>query len=315
MIGMSYLNVIERYHEYKDALRELLASILTGIAEEKLLTDSECQAATVRSVALMFPFVDMLYTLDPEGVQLSANTAAQAKHRWAGRGIGRDRRRRPYYLMAKESEDAVITEPYLSSAGGLLCLTAAIRVSDKEGNLGGYIVLDIDLTKAIEFLMGDAPRRRFLPVFKAIYVVIVLGLLGVSGVLLYAALDEFILMFQHGATPETLHLKPFGVIIFLTLALAVFDLGKTVLEEEVLMHKDIFRHSSTRRTITRFIAAILIAVSIESLLLMFKAALGLGEDVLSAVWMMLAAVGLLVGLGCYVYLGAKAEVMLLNLRK
>ncbi|HZV98263.1 MAG TPA: hypothetical protein VFF74_04665 [Methylophilaceae bacterium] len=58
----------------------------------------------------------------------------------------------------------------------------------------------------------------------------------------------------------------------------------------------------------------MIAVSIESLLLMFKAALGLGEDVL-AVWMMLAAVGLLVGLGCYVYLGAKAEVMLLNLRK
>jgi len=97
------------------------------------------------------------------------------------------------------------------------------------------------------------------------------------------------------------------VIIFLTLALAVFDLGKTTIEEEVLMHKDIFRHSSTRRTITRFIAAILIAVSIEALLLMFKSALGDGHNIMAAVWMMFSAVGLLVGLGIYVYLGARAE--------
>jgi len=73
------------------------------------------------------------------------------------------------------------------------------------------------------------------------------------------------------------------------------------------MHKDIFRHSSTRRTITRFVGAILIAVSIESLLLMFKAALGEGDQLVKAVWMMLAAVGLLIGLGIYVYLGSKAE--------
>ena len=93
-------------------------------------------------------------------------------------------------------------------------------------------------------------------------------------------------------------------------ALAIFDLGKTTLEEEVLMHKDIFRHSSTRRTITRFIAAILIAVSIESLLLMFKSVLESPEYLTNAVAMMAAAIGLLVGLGVYVYLGAKAEVAL-----
>lgn len=80
------------------------------------------------------------------------------------------------------------------------------------------------------------------------------------------------------------------------------------------MHKDIFRHSSTRRTITRFVAAILIAVSIESLLLMFKAALGHGENMLAAVWMRLTAIGLLVGLGIYVFLGAQAEVALLKQR-
>ena len=80
------------------------------------------------------------------------------------------------------------------------------------------------------------------------------------------------------------------------------------------MHKDVFRHSSTRRTITRFIAAILIAVSIEALLTMFKASLGEVELMKSAVWMMLSVVGLLLGLGGYVYLGAKAERILLKNR-
>lgn len=94
----------------------------------------------------------------------------------------------------------------------------------------------------------------------------------------------------------------------------MFDLGKTILEEEVLMHKDIFRQSSTRRTLTRFIAAILIAVSIEALLMMFKSALGEADPMLEAVWMMLTAIGLLVGLGIYVYLGAQAEVALRSQR-
>jgi hypothetical protein len=54
-------------------------------------------------------------------------------------------------------------------------------------------------------------------------------------------------------------------------------------------------------------AAIMIAVSIEALLLMFKSAIGVGDYLASATWMMLSAVALMVGLGLYVYLGARAE--------
>lgn len=105
-----------------------------------------------------------------------------------------------------------------------------------------------------------------------------IGLFVVVASLIYSAFSELTQMLFF-AQESASHIKPFGVIIFLTLALAVFDLGKTTLEEEVLMHKDIFRHSSTRRTITRFMAAILI------------------------------------GLGIYVYLGAKAESTLQQMRQ
>ncbi|MFN3398494.1 MAG: hypothetical protein ACK4ZS_08180, partial [Sulfurimicrobium sp.] len=57
-----------------------------------------------------------------------------------------------------------------------------------------------------------------------------------------------------------------------------------------------------------------IAVSIEGLLLMFKSAIGSGEDVRDGVWMMFAAVGLLIGLGLYVWLGARAEYLLISLK-
>jgi len=314
MSAMNYISSIERYHEYSSATRELLASMITGIADHQLLHHADAQTASVQALAKHYPFIDLLYTLNPQGIQTSNNIMPQGKPFAVENSAGKDRSRRPYYVLAKSSDTVVVTEPYFSSASRRLCVSAVMPLKDERHTVEGYVVLDIDLGETIEFLMGDVRRRRFQPVFKAIYVLIVLGLFAVVVTLLYSAFRELLLL-STGPHTDEVKLKPFGVIIFLTLALAVFDLGKTTLEEEVLMHKDIFRHSSTRRTITRFIAAILIAVSIEGLLLMFKTALGDGEHLLHAVAMMLASVGLLIGLGLYVYLGAKAEAVLAQLRK
>ena len=311
MSSMSYLSVIERFHEYKSALHELTASMLTGIAEPSLLENDQKLRETFHSISMHYPFMALLYTLDANGVQISSNIASLYPGREDAIGLGKNRSERPYFLLAKNSDSVMVTEPYLSNKGGMLCISAVAKRYRPGSKEAAYIVLDIDLTKAIEFLMGDLARRRFMPAFKAVYSLIVIGLFAVAGVLLYAAGAEMVTLWHIGSSKEDLHIKPFGVIIFLTLALALFDLGKTILEEEVLMHKDIFRHSSTRRTITRFMAAILIAVSIEALLLMFKAALGgVDGNILAAVWMMMTAVGLLVGLGIYVYLGAQAEAIL-----
>lgn len=315
MSAMSYISIIERYHEYRTALQELLASIITGISEERLLNDAEARSKSMHNLAEHYPFVSLLYTLDPKGIQTSANIAGNGKPFAGGEGMGKDRSQRPYYCLAQAGESVVVTEPYLSSASRRLCVSAVMKLADTRQQAKGYIVLDIDVGEAVEFLMGDTGRRRFVPFFKIFYVLIVTGLFTVVVALLHSAFTEVVALIEAERQSKDLQLKPFGVIIFITLALAVFDLGKTTLEEEVLMHKDIFRHSSTRRTITRFIAAILIAVSIEALLLMFKSALGDGHELVPAVWMMLAAVGLLVGLGIYVFLGAKAEAILLSVRK
>lgn len=315
MASMSYLATIERYHEYRDAVRELLGSILAGISHGGLYAEPQALPAAMCDVARHYPFVSLLYTLDPSGTQVSDNVHCPRYHRsLRDDGRGKDRSQRPYFVLARNTEGVAVTEPYLSTATGVLCISAAVRCLGKNGELLGYTVIDIDLAQTVGFLMGDVARRRFQPAFRVVYALIVVGLFAVVALLLWAAFSQVAGLFAGEMHGEALHLKPFGVIIFLTLALAIFDLGKTILEEEILMHKDIFRHSSTRRTITRFIAAILIAVSIEALLMMFRAALGTGDGMHAAVLMMLTAVGLLVGLGIYVYLGARAEVALLRQR-
>ncbi|SCY51053.1 PDC sensor domain-containing protein [Thiohalorhabdus denitrificans] len=316
MSSMSYLHILERYQDHRGAIAELLASLVTGIAEHRAVDDPASLQGEVHALAERYPFLDMVYTLDAQGIQTSDNMVNQGKA-LARTGVGADRSQRPYFRLARGTQEVVVTEPYLSATGHNLCLSAALELRDATGRARGYLVLDADLAEIVAFLLGDRERRRFQPVFKAVYSLIVAGLLAVVGVLLAFSVQELgaLLPGADGGSDRALHLKPFGVIIFLTLSLAIFDLAKTILEEEVLTHKDIFRHSSTRRTITRFIAAILIAVSIESLLLMFKAALGEGEGILPAVAMMLTVVGLLLGLGVYVYLGSRAEVTLLSWQK
>lgn len=310
MSEMSYISVIERYHDHKAFIRELLASIITGVADKKLCATETAMQETVSSLAEHYPFVDSIYLLDDSGKQVSPFIGKQGVRSVPGQTAGVDRSQRPYFQQAKQNEPGVtVSNPYFSNVSRNLCVTAMAKCGD-EGTASGYVVADIDLRQIIQFLMGDTLRARFNPAFKVIYSLIVLGLFAIVGILLWSAFSEVVMLFSGAHSSESLYLKPFHVIIFLTLALAVFDLGKTIFEEEVLMHKDIFRHSSTRRTITRFVAAILIAVSIESLLLMFKSTLSDNENIRNAVWMMFSAIGLLVGLGIYVYLGARAEAYL-----
>lgn len=316
MSEMSYIQIIEHYHQHTASINELMGSILSGINDETLFQDETRQQKAIDCLVESYPFVELLYTLDPNGQQLSHNVAPGRTLPDQQGGVGKDRSHRPYFLQAKDSRATIVTAPYLSVASRSLCISAAVEVRSATDVLLGYIVLDIDLSRTIEFLMGDSQRRKFSVLFKSIYAAIAVGLFSVVGLLFYFSLEELWSVFIPGTGEHELHYtKPFGIIVYLTLALAIFDLAKTTLEEEVLMHKDIFRHSSTRRTITRFMSAILIAVSIEALLLMFKSVLGDGEMLEGAVEMMFSAAGLLVALGVYVFLGAKAEKAMVELRQ
>jgi hypothetical protein len=311
MSKMSHINVIEKYEEHRPAIQHLLGSILGCFANEKMFEQSQEELTELlHTLCSYYPFVSLLYLLDANGKQICMNVRGTNFKRHPVIGEGADRSKRPYFLAAQKTDLPVVTEPYLSSVRSELCLSATTKVFNEDGSVKGLVVLDIDLSSTLSFLTGDSKRVYFEPYFKIVYSFIVAGLFTVALVLLYAAGTECAKVVFALATPQQHPEIPFGAVIYLTLALAIFDLGKTTLEEEVLLYKDILRHSSTRRTITRFIAAIIIAVSIEALLMIFKSALGGGEHIIEAVWVIIAAAVLLCSLGVYVFLGSKAEIYL-----
>ena len=314
MSKMSHINVIEKYEEHRSAIHHLLSSILSFFADKTMFQQSvEELTAQFNSLYSYYPFISLFYLLDANGKQLTP--CIQGKHvkTYPQLGVVSDRSTRPYYLIAKKSDGVITTEPYLASVRRELCLSTCLKVCYEDGTVEGYVVLNLDLNDTLSFLTGEERRKYFDPYFKIVYSFIVFGLFSVAAVLLYAAgLECLSVVNSLISSPKDMDI-PFGVIIYLTLALAIFDLGKTTLEEEVLLYKDILRHSSTRRTITRFIAVIIIAVSIEALLMIFKAALhGGGEQLINAVWIIIATALLLVSLGVYVYLGSLAESILLK---
>lgn len=92
------------------------------------------------------------------------------------------------------------------------------------------------------------------------------------------------------------------------IAIAVFDVGKYLLEEEAIRAREMRQAGEARRSMTKFISTIIIAVFLEALVAVFEASKS--PDVSTMVFptfLLLAGVGLLMGLGVYQRLSAQVE--------
>ena len=90
----------------------------------------------------------------------------------------------------------------------------------------------------------------------------------------------------------------FEATILLTLALAIFDLVKTIFEEEVL-HPNDQKSKDIHRTMIKFLGSIIIALAIEALMLVFKFALMGPEKIIYSVYLLGGVALLLFGLAFY----------------
>ena len=91
------------------------------------------------------------------------------------------------------------------------------------------------------------------------------------------------------------------------IAIAVFDVGKYLLEEEAIRAREMRRAAEARRSMTKFVSTIVIAVLLEALVAVFEAG---KQDVKLMIYptvLLLAGVALIVGLGIYQRLSASVE--------
>lgn len=98
-----------------------------------------------------------------------------------------------------------------------------------------------------------------------------------------------------------------GAIGYIVIAIAVFDVAKFVIEEEVVRSREKRDAGEARRSLTQFTSTIAIAVFLEALVTVFRVSTEKVEDMLYPTFLLVAGTLLVVGLGLYQRLSITVE--------
>jgi hypothetical protein len=98
-----------------------------------------------------------------------------------------------------------------------------------------------------------------------------------------------------------------AAIGYVVIAMAVFDLAKYFIEEEVIRGRELREAAEARRSLTKFVSTIAIAVFIEGLVITFQASKDDLPTMLYPTALLLTAILIVVGLGVFQRLSAEVE--------
>jgi hypothetical protein len=96
-------------------------------------------------------------------------------------------------------------------------------------------------------------------------------------------------------------------ISLVIIGFAVIETGKFVAEEEILRRRELRSAIESRRSLTKFITIIVIAASLEALVMIFKASRNNVADTVYPSILFMAAMLALVALGAYQWLSSRIE--------
>lgn len=94
---------------------------------------------------------------------------------------------------------------------------------------------------------------------------------------------------------------------YVVIAIAVFDVAKYLLEEEVLRGGDLRDAAEARRSLTKFVSVIAIAILLEALVMVFQVGKRQVSDMIYPTLLLLAGILMIVGLGVFQRLSVVAE--------
>ena len=98
-----------------------------------------------------------------------------------------------------------------------------------------------------------------------------------------------------------------AAIGYVVIAMAVFDVAKYFIEEEVIRGREMRSAAEARRSLTKFISTIAIAIFIEGLVIVFQASKERLPEMIYPTALLLTAIVIVVGLGIFQRLSADVE--------
>lgn len=249
----------------------------------------ERETSNFKNIFKVFPSLELIYICDENMVQISPNIF---RYKTSSTPTGRQRD----YLLNKmnfDSSNIAVTNPYISSATGQACLTVAKKENNK------FYFLDFNLSFLFQRLGLVERHKGFNFVSKSFYflaaiIMMVLALFTI-GYSSYEFIDS--VFFKAGLSIESI----FKPVIALTLGLAIFDLAKTIMAQEVVFKNYSKNSSSEYKVLIKFSITILIALLIESLMVVFKIAIDNYGQMIHAVYLIGGVSLLFVALGFFIY--------------
>lgn len=245
-----------------------------------------------KKVFQTFPSMELIYVTDQEFNQYDANVFRNKTDL-----SGKDKNRAYMHtkVMQKDEEFSMST-PYISSATGHTCITVMKKEEDK------YIFIDFKLSA----LLGRLGLVELNPAFNEFttffYKAVGFSLMGFAFfAIIYALFGYASSIFLEGNFSLDSLFKP---IVALTLGLAIFDLAKTILEREVFF-KNYSKEDEDANVLTKFSIAIIIALSIEALMVVFKIALHDYSQMIHALYLILGIALIIISLGVYSFLSKR----------
>ena len=252
--------------------------------------------AQLQSLKKAIPQGEVVYALDANGRQIGIS---YKKNRQIGdHEKGVDRSDRAYYYKTVQEHRCVLTDPYPSLGSNEMVVTSSFPIYDEENQLMFILCVDIELQNILKMVYPSSVDSTFGKLSKMVYGAFSIALFAVALLLFVKGVSSFLGFGLHLSTIDINEM--FKATILLTLSLAIFDLVKAIFEEEVLGKEKKDGSGDGHQTMIRFLGSIIIALSIEALMLVFKFALTAPEKLLYAVSLLGGVTALILGLSVYI---------------
>ena len=276
--------LIEIYYKNQKNIENFIKESISNIGDLKSKSSKNYE-----QLFKIFPFLDSIYVCN-------MNTFDQIspiifRNKIAEKTIGKNRK----YLINNvdfKDEKIAITRPYITTSTGKTCVTTIIKLEDC------IVFLDFNLKSILKKLGFLEINKKFNFLNKSFYTVISTLMIVLALFTIFYSLYDFVDSVFNDAISIVYIFEP---IIALTLGLAIFDLAKTILEQEVLFKSYSKNEKSEYKVLTKFMITIIIALLIEALLVVYKIAIKDYNQMINALYLIIGVVLVILSLSIFIY--------------
>lgn len=280
---------LETYLQNQEDIEYFLQESLKNIGNLSLHKKSD-----FKHLYNLFPSLELVYIVDKNSkIQISDNfyrykSDPNAKNKERSHLISK--------LHFKESNIA-FSKPYISSATRSNCVTVTIKEGEE------IFFLDFQIEVLLQKLNLIELNKPFHSITKGFYILAGFSMMILSIITIIFSLWDFSLYLfsKHDLVLEMI----FKPIIALTLSIAIFDLAKTILEQEVFFKSYSKNSKVETKILTKFLTTIIIALSIEALIVVFKIAINDYDKMVNAFYLIAGIALILISLTIFIHYASK----------